>query len=156
MVLRWAPVLILKSAARAVRGINRQPLFVAPEGRAEKRPRLPASERTPDVRVKRAHEAAVKETPRRIAGEHGVAAEVIAKHTGERPGRATIAGVAIAGLPEIRANVVELSPADAHLVAVCWIHRNRWLVRRVLGDVLAVAVNVHLVTGKGAVLRDHC
>ena len=59
---------------------------------------------------------------------------------------AAIGGITPAALPEVGGNVIELSPGDCHLIAVCWVNGNRALVRRVAEDVLAILIDVDLVT----------
>src|SRR5215212_4576513 len=99
MVARWAPILILKPAARAVGGIDRKPLFVASKGGAEKRPRLPAREGTPEVGEQIPLQAKVKEIPVGIGEEHRVAAkDARFKHTRERPRHAAVAAVTVTRL----------------------------------------------------------
>src|SRR5438067_3974354 len=58
-------------------------------------------------------------------------------------------------LPEVGGHIIELSPSDGHFVAVCGINRNRTLVRSVANDVLAILIDVGLVTREYAELRDH-
>ena len=52
-------------------------------------------------------------------------------------------------------DAVELPPADCHLVAIGRINRNRGLVRRVAENVVATCIDIRLVTGEHAELRDH-
>src|ERR1700748_3642995 len=92
-----------------------------------------------------------------VAGQDWVAPEnVVFKDTGKGPRCSAVTGEAPTSLAEIRAHAVELSPTNRHLGAIGWIDRDRWLVRRVAGNVLSVACDVHLITGERAMLRDHC
>src|SRR6266496_203622 len=68
---------------------------------------------------------------------------------------AAIGRVTPATLPEVGCDIIELSPGDGHLVAVCGINRNNALVRSVANDVLAILIDVGLVTREHAELRDH-
>ena len=49
-------------------------------------------------------------------------------------------------LPKVGSNIIELPPADCHLVAICWVNGNDAFVSSVAKDVLAVLIDVHLVT----------
>jgi hypothetical protein len=68
---------------------------------------------------------------------------------------AAIGRVTPPALSKVGGNVVELSPGDCHLVAICGINRNSALVRSVANNVLAILIDVDLVTGEHAELRDH-
>src|SRR4051794_30170560 len=91
-----------------------------------------------------------------VRRQHRIAPEDVAlQYSWKRPGDAAVRRKAPARLTKIRCNAVELPPADCHLVSVCRIHRNRWFVGCVAGNVVSVLVNIDLITGEGAVLRDH-
>ena len=81
-------------------------------------------------------------------GDRIAAKDIILQNTGERPVDAAVGCVAPAGLPEVGGYVVELSPGDCHLVAVCRVNGNGTLVRGVAEDVLPIRVDVHLVAGE--------
>lgn len=68
---------------------------------------------------------------------------------------AAIGRVTPSALPKVGGNVVELSPGDGHLVPIRWINGNRAFVRSIANDVLAVLIDVDLVTREHAKLRDH-
>ena len=156
IVAGGAPKLVLESVTGAVGLIYREPLLVASRRRPKVRPGLAAVERAPHVVKKCRQKAEIEKTPCVIGVQDRVAAEdVVLENAGEGPGRAAIAGVSIAGLPEVGSNAVELPPTDYHPVVVCWVDGDRWLVRGVAGDVLAARIDVNLITGEGAVLRDH-
>jgi hypothetical protein len=100
--------------------------------------------------------AEVEEIPNLIVACYRVAAEnVVFQNTGESPVRATISRVSPSALSEVGGNIVELPPADCHLVAVCGIDRDGALVRSVADDVVAICIDVYLVADKRAVLRNH-
>ena len=87
---------------------------------------------------------------------HRIAAkDIIFQDAGERPVHAAVGGITPTGLPEVGLNTVELSPADHHLVEICRINRNRGLVRSVPEDIVAIRIDIRLVTGEHAELRDH-
>ena len=86
----------------------------------------------------------------RIAAEN-----VILQDTGERPMHTGIGGVTPAALPEVGRNVIKLPPGNGHFVAVGRINRDRTLVGCVTYDVVAIRIDVHLVAGEHAKLRDH-
>jgi hypothetical protein len=65
---------------------------------------------------------------------------------GKRLGCSTVGSVSPAGLPEVGSNVVELSPGDCHLAAICRINGDGALIRRVAEDILPTCIDVHLVT----------
>ncbi len=101
-------------------------------------------------------EAEIEKLPDLVRLCHRIAAEdVILQNTRERPMNAAIRRVTPPALSKVRGNVIELSPGDCHLVAICGINRNRALVRSVANDVLAILIDVDLVTGEHAELRDH-
>ena len=101
-------------------------------------------------------ETEIEKLPYLIGLCHRVAAEdVVFQDTGEGPGCAAVGRVTPAALPEVGGNVVELSPGDCHLVAVCGVNRDRALVRGVADDILAIRIDVDLETGERTELRDH-
>ena len=101
-------------------------------------------------------QAEIEELPDLVGLCHRVTAEhVILQNTRERPMNAGIGRVTPPTLSKVRGNIVELSPGDCHLVAICGINRNRTLVRSITNDVLAILINVDLVTTEHAELRDH-
>ena len=101
-------------------------------------------------------EAEIEKLPDLVGLCHGIAAEhVVLQNAGECPMHAGIGGITPAALSKVGGNIVELSPGDCHLVAVCGINRNGALVRSVTNNVLAILIDVDLVTGEQAELRDH-
>jgi len=38
---------------------------------------------------------------------------------------------------------------------VCWINRDRWLVRRITEDVIAIGIDIHLEAGEQPELGNH-
>ena len=151
-----APRLILESVTGAVRVVYREPLLVASCRGSKIHPSLAAVKRAPHVVKKCLQKAQIEKTPRVIAGQDRVAPEdVVLEHAGERPSRAAIAGISIAGLPEVGSNAVELSPTDYHPVAVCWVYGDRRLVRGIAGDIHAARIDVNLKTRELVVHRDH-
>src|SRR4029077_16486385 len=68
---------------------------------------------------------------------------------------AGIGCVTPAALPEVGSNVIKLPPGNGHFVAICGINRNSALVRSVANDVLAILIDVHLITGEQAEWRNH-
>ena len=156
IVAGGAPALVLESVAGAVGVIDREPLLVASGRRSKVHESVAAIERSPDIVEKCLEKAEIEKTPGVIADQDRVAPEdVILEHAGKGPGGAAIAGISIATLPEIRANAVELSPADYHSVVVGWIYGDRWLVGGVTGNILATAINVNLMADERTFLRDH-
>src|SRR5256885_15450901 len=90
-----------------------------------------------------------------VRRQHRIAPEDIVLEEPRKGQRhSAVIGKGPAGLAEIRTHTIELSPADRHFVAICEIDRDRWLVRGVARDVLAVAIDVYLVTGERTVLRN--
>ena len=65
---------------------------------------------------------------------------------------AAISRISPTALSEVGGDIIELSPGNGHLVAICGINRNRALVRGVANDVLAVCIDVGLVTREYAEL----
>lgn len=87
---------------------------------------------------------------------HWVAAEdVVLQNTGKCPVHAGIGGITPPSLPEVGLNGVELPPTDHHLVAIGRVNSNRRLVRSIADNVVAARIDVGLITGKYAELRDH-
>src|SRR6476619_4777368 len=68
---------------------------------------------------------------------------------------ATVGRISPTGLPEVGLNTVELSPADHHLVEICRINGNRGLIRSISEDIVAVCIDIRLVTGEHAELGVH-
>ena len=68
---------------------------------------------------------------------------------------AAIGGVTPAALPEVRRNIVKLSPTNCHPAAVCWINCDRALVSSIANDVIPICINVYLIAGEDAMRRDH-
>ena len=68
---------------------------------------------------------------------------------------AAVSGITPAALPEVGANVVELSPADCHLAEIGRVNGNSAFVRGVADNILAVLIDVNLITGEYVKLRDH-
>ena len=71
------------------------------------------------------------------------------------PCQAGIRGITIAGLTEVRVDAIKLPPADGDFVAIRRINGNRRLIRCVTHDVVPLCINIHLITGEDAELRDH-
>src|SRR2546423_3944084 len=90
-----------------------------------------------------------------VRRQHRIAPEdIVLEDARKGPRHSAAIGKGPAGLAEIRTHAIELSPADRHFIAICEIDRDRWLVRGVARDVLAVATDVYLVTGERTVLRN--
>ena len=157
--------LVLEAVTGAVGLIDSEPLFVASTPASVSRqlgPGLTAAGGAPQV-------VAVKRLawPRRLQTEiekvtdlirlyYRIATKhVVLQDTGKRPCEAGIGSITPAALSEVGGNIVELPPADRHLVAICGVNRNRALVRSVTEDVLAILIDVGLITGEYAKLRDH-
>ena len=68
---------------------------------------------------------------------------------------AAVGGVTPAALSEIGGHVVELPPADRHVVEICRINRDYALVRSIADNVLPIGIDVCLITREHAELRDH-
>jgi len=101
-------------------------------------------------------ETKIEKFSRLIAVRHRIAAKnIIFQDAWERPVYAAIGGITPTGLPEVGLNTVELSPADHHLVEICRINRNRGLVRSIPEDIIAIRIDIRLVTGEHAEWRDH-
>src|SRR5215510_11221655 len=89
------------------------------------------------------------------AQDRVAAKDVVFQDAGESPGRPAITSVCPPRLSEIGSNTVELAPADGHAVVIGRIHANGRFIRGVISNVVAVGIDVCLVTGEGAELRDH-
>jgi len=89
------------------------------------------------------------------AQDRVAAKDVVLQNAGESPRSPAIAGVCPARLPEVGSNTVKLAPADGHAVVIGRIDANGRFVRGVISNVVAVGIDVDLVTGEGAELRDH-
>jgi hypothetical protein len=156
--------LVLKPMSRAVCLIDSEPLLVAaapaPVGR-QLRPGLTTIGRAPQVVTEKRllHirlQAEIKKLTDLIGLCYRIAAEdIVLQDAGECPMHAAIGGVTPATLPEVRGNIVELPPGDCHPVRVRWVNGNRTFVSSVANDVLAILIDVDLVTGEHAELRDH-
>ena len=59
---------------------------------------------------------------------------------------AAIGGITPAALPEVGGNIIELPPDDCHLVSICWVNGNRTFVSGIAEDVLAVLIDIRLIT----------
>ena len=91
-----------------------------------------------------------------IRAQDGVAAkDIVFQDAGKSPGGPGITGVCPARLSKIGSNTVKLPPSDGHAVVIGRIHANGRFVRGIVGDVIAVRIDVYLVAGEGAELRDH-
>ena len=91
-----------------------------------------------------------------IGGQDRVAAkDVVLQNAGESPRSPAITGVGPARLSKIGSNTVKLAPADSHAVVIGGIHANGRFVCGIISNVVAVGIDVDLVTGEGAELRDH-
>jgi hypothetical protein len=151
--------LVLKPVTRAVRLIDSEPLFVAaaraPVGR-HLRPALTAIGRAPQVVTEKRllHirlQAEIKKLTDLIGLCYRIAAEdAVLQDTGECPMHAAIGGITPATLPEVRGDIVELPPGNCHPVRVRWINGNRTFVSSVTKNILAVLIDVDLVTGERA------
>src|SRR5437762_7255888 len=62
------------------------------------------------------------------------------------PRRATVTGKSPASLAKVRVHAVELPPSDRHLVMVGGIDCDRGFVCRIAGNILAVVIDVDLIT----------
>ena len=91
-----------------------------------------------------------------IRGQDRVAAkDVVLQNAGESPRSPAITGVGPARLSEIGSNTVKLAPADSHAVVIGGIHANGRFVCGIISNVVAVGIDIDLVTGEGSELRDH-
>ena len=98
----------------------------------------------------------IEEVPHFVGFGYRVAAEnIVLQNAGKGPVYAGISGITPAALPKVGGYVVKLPPGDCHPVAICWVNGNNTLVGRVADDILAVLIDVYLVTGKDAELRNH-
>jgi len=87
---------------------------------------------------------------------HRIAAkDIVFQNTGKRPCYTGISSVTPPALPEVGGHVVELPPADCHFVAIRRVDGDHAFVGGVAEDVLAVLIDIHLVAGEHAELRDH-
>ena len=144
----------MTSAASAP--VNGKPLFIATKGSTEIRPGLTTDQRAPHIYKKGLQQTQVKEMPRIIRGQDGVAAkDVVLQDAGESPRGPATSGVCPARLPEIGSNTVKLAPSDGHAVVIGRIHANGRFVRGIISNVIAVGIDVDLVTGEGAERRHH-
>ena len=89
------------------------------------------------------------------AQDRVAAKDVVLQNAGESPRSPTITGVCPARLPEIGCNTVKLSPSDGHAIVIGRIHANGRFVRSIISNVIAIGIDVDLVTREGAELRDH-
>ena len=91
-----------------------------------------------------------------IRAQDWVAAkDVVLKDAGESPRGPAITGVCPARLPEIGSNTVKLPPPDGHAVVIGRIDANRRFIGGIVSNVVAVGIDVDLVTGEGAERRHH-
>ena len=87
-----------------------------------------------------------------IGFRYRVAAEdVVLQDTWECPMHAAIGGITPAALPEVGSNIVELPPGNCHPVQVRWVNGNRTFVSSVAEDILAVLIDVRLITDEPAI-----
>ena len=136
--------------------VNGKPLFIASIGGTEIRPGLTTDQRAPHIYKKRLQKTEVKEMPGIIRAQDRVAAkDVVFQDAGKSPPAPAITGICPARLPEIGSNTVKLPPSDGHAVVIGRIHANGRFVRGIISNVVAVGIDVDLVTGEGAELRDH-
>ena len=89
------------------------------------------------------------------AQDRVAAKDVVLQNAGESPRSPAVTGVGPARLPEIGSNTVKLSPSDGHAIVIGGIHANGRFVRSIISNVIAVGIDVDLVTGEGSELRDH-
>src|SRR5690349_7353634 len=89
------------------------------------------------------------------AQDRVTAKDIVLQNAGESPRSPAITGVCPARLPEIGSNAVKLSPSDGHAIVIGRIHANGRFVRGIISNVVAVGIDVDLVTGEGSDLRDH-
>ena len=91
-----------------------------------------------------------------IRAQNRVAAkDIVFQDAGESPRGPSITGICPACLPEIGSDTVKLPPPDGHAVVIGGINANGRFVRSIISNVIAVGIDVDLVTGEGAELRDH-
>ena len=142
--------------SRAVGLIDGKPFLVATAGASVGRllhPGLTAVGRTPQVVTEKrlvwpgGLQTEIEEVAHLVGFGDRVAPEnSILENTGEGPVYASISRITPAALPEIGSNIIELPPADRHAVAVRWVNGNHTFVRSVAEDILAVLIDVRLVT----------
>ena len=65
---------------------------------------------------------------------------------------ASIGGITPPALPEIGCNIIELPPGNCHVVQVRRVNGYRTFVRSVAQDILAILIDVHLITREHAKL----
>ena len=91
-----------------------------------------------------------------IRAQDWVAAkDVVLQDAGKSPCGPAITRVCPARLPEIGSNTIKLPPSDDHAVVIGRIHANGRFVRGIISNVIAVGIDVYLVAGEGAELRNH-
>ena len=97
-------------------------------------------------------EAEIEEVPHFVGFGYRVAAEnSVLENTGEGPVYAGISGITPAALPKVGGYVVKLPPGDCHPIAVGWINRNHAFVSRVADDVVAILINISLITNEDGI-----
>ena len=79
------------------------------------------------------------------------AKDVVLQNAGERPVYAGISGITPAALPKVGGYVVKLPPGDCHPIPICWVNGNNTLVGRVTDDVVAILINISLITNEDAI-----
>ena len=101
-------------------------------------------------------EAEIEEVPHFVGFGYRVASEnSVLENTGEGPVYAGIGGITPATLPKVGGYVVKLPPGDCHPVPICWVNGNNTLVGRVADDVVAILINISLITNEEPIRRDH-
>jgi hypothetical protein len=152
-----SPKLVLKSVTRAGGPINRKPLLISSTCPWKTRPRLAAVSRLPIVVAKVVpQKGIIEKRPYLVCTQNRITAEnARLQHPGKRPLNPTVRGITPAALPEAGVHRIELPPTDRHFVAVGRVDRYRGFVCRVANDVVALRVNIRLITREQTKLRDH-
>src|SRR5204862_476274 len=83
------------------------------------------------------------------------AKDIILQNTREGPMHASVSGISIATLPEVRQHTVELSPTNCHPAGVGRVNGDRTFVSGIADDVIPVCIDVHLIANEYAMRRDH-
>ena len=92
-------------------------------------------------------EAEIKKLPHLIGLCYRIATEdVVLQDPGKRPVHTAIGSITPAALPEVGGNIIELPPDDCHLVSICWVNGNRTFVSSVAEYILAVLIDIRLIT----------
>src|SRR5690349_8072250 len=89
------------------------------------------------------------------AQDRVAAKDIVLQDAGESPRGPAITGVCPPRLSKIGRNTIKLPPSDGHAIVIGGIHANGRFVRSIISNVIAVGIDVYLVAGEGAELRDH-